>query len=46
MKKWSRAFGDPYVYREPEKNVEKIKMKMNAYHVHLDIGNIAPGLPL
>jgi DDE superfamily endonuclease len=44
MKKRSRASGDQYVHREPEKNVEKIKMKMNAYHVHLQIGNIAQGM--
>jgi len=44
MKKRSRASGDQYVHREPEENVEKIKVKMNAYHVHLQIGNITQGL--
>jgi hypothetical protein len=44
MKKRSRASGDQYVHREPEENVEKIKMKMNAYHVHLQIGNITQGM--
>ena len=44
MKKRSRASGDQYVHRESEKNVEKIKMKMNAYHVHLQIGNITQGI--
>jgi len=44
MKKRKRVSGDQYLHREEPEKVEKIKTKMNAYHAHLQIGNIAQGI--
>ncbi len=44
MKKRKRVSGDQYLQREDPENVEKIKAKMNAYHTHLQIRNIAQGI--
>lgn len=44
MKKRKRVSGDQYLHREEPQNVEKIKIKMNSYHAHLQIGNIAQGI--
>ncbi len=44
MKKRSRTAGDQYLHREAKEKVEKVKSKKAAYHVHLQIGNLAQGL--
>jgi hypothetical protein len=44
MKKRSTTSGDQYLHRESKEDREKIQDKVHAYHVHLQIGNIAQGL--